>query len=334
MVIKIVEYVLIALFCLFILGVFVVMPIAIYLKVFGRRQDKNEKLKYFTAEDFALKFKKLDINYCGITLNGGIYSIKNIEECDKLIIFSHGMGAGHEAYTTEIAYFANQGYAVLAYDNYGCGASGGKGIRGFYAGAEAVIAAYIAIKSDSALKDKKVYLVGHSWGAYSVLCAAKKIDVSGVVAFSPFNSPVKIVRDFAKQYNAFVAALSAPAAWLVNLCRFGVKGNGKAVKAIQKSNTPALVIWGEKDAAVTKNNSVACLADSANVTCIIEKDKAHNPYNTVEAEKKLGELLQALGGKYKTEEELNEFLSAFDWKAATEEDLTLMGKVCAFIESC
>jgi pimeloyl-ACP methyl ester carboxylesterase len=242
------------------------------------------------------------------------------------------MGAGHFAYTTEIAYYAGKGYAVVGFDNYGCGESGGKNMRGFYAGTEALIAAYIAVKSDERLKNKKVYLVGHSWGAYSVLCAQERISVDGVVAFAPFNSPVKVVHDIAAaNAGGFIGALVTPGAWLMNACRFGAKGNTKAVKAIAKGGTPTMVIWGEKDPVVVKDNSVACLAKSENVTCVVEKDKGHNPYNTVEAEAKLAELLGSLGSK--KDEELTAYLASFDWAQATAEDLPLMQKTVDFIEN-
>ncbi|MDE7087242.1 MAG: alpha/beta hydrolase, partial [Clostridia bacterium] len=137
--------------------------------IFGSRQDKNPQYQYFTPEDFDLTVEHMSVLYSGVNLAANLYSVKPVEECEKVIIFQHGFGAGSSSYMTEIAHFAKQGNAVVAVDAYGCNNSAGKKIKGFYAGAEAVIAAYIAVNCDERLKNKKVVLIGHSWGAYSVL---------------------------------------------------------------------------------------------------------------------------------------------------------------------
>ncbi|MGN0817391.1 MAG: alpha/beta hydrolase family protein [Candidatus Coproplasma sp.] len=313
------------------LALFIVPAFVVYRAVFGERQDKNKNLKYFTPEEFNLDYEEVQINYRKIKLYGAVYHKKPLEECEKLIIFAHGMGAGHCAYTTEINYLAEQGYAVLSYDNYGCDRSEGKNAIGFYAGAEAVIAAYIAAKSDEKLKNMPVWLVGHSWGGYSVLCASSKINVKGVVAFSAFSSPTKIFGDLVKAYsNGFFAGIAKTGVWFINLFKFGVKGNTNAVKAVERSNTPALLIWGEKDNLVTRRTSAACLAKGKNITALIEKDKKHNPYNTVAAEEKLAEL-----GADKSElsdKERGDFYENFDYTAATEEDEKVMSVAVEFIE--
>lgn len=312
------------------LALFIVPAFVVYRTVFGERQDKNKNLKYFTPEEFNMDCEEVKINYRNTQLYGAVYHKKPLEECEKLIIFAHGMGAGHCAYTTEINFLAEQGYAVLSYDNYGCDRSPGKGTIGFYAGAEAVIAAYIAAKSDERLKNKSVWLVGHSWGGYSVLCASEKVNVNGVVAFSAFSSPVALFCDLIKTYsNGFFAGIAKIGVWFINAFRFGLKGNTNAVKAVERSNTPALLIWGEKDNLVTRRSSAACLAKGKNITALIEKDKKHNPYNTVAAEEKLAEL-----GADKAElsdKERADFYEKFDYVAATEEDVKVMSAVADFI---
>ena len=85
--------------------------------VFGKRYDKNPNLKYFSAKDFNLS---AELVLLPKGLKGFIYSKNDIPQNDKLIIFCHGMGPGQVAYTTEIAYFCNHGYSVLAVDSRGC----------------------------------------------------------------------------------------------------------------------------------------------------------------------------------------------------------------------
>lgn len=295
------------------------------------RQDKNPAFKYFTESDFKLKTEDIDVSYRGVKLYAKIYSVKPVEECEKVVIFQHGFGAGTSSYMTEIAALAGYGYAVVAADAYGCNNSEGKKVLGFYAGTEAVIAAYIGVKREERLKDKKVILVGHSWGAYSVLCAAKEVKVDGVVAISGFNAPAQCICDQLKnisQYGRFLAVALHPFFYLGNIFRFGFKGNTHAATAVEKSGVKALLIHGEKDRTAPLKHSAAAKAEGGNISKLILADKKHNPYNTVAAERKLAELLSGRSG-----EEAEKYLESFDWKAATEEDSEVMSDIDRFIQS-
>ena len=306
--------------------------IVTYKTVFGR-QDKTEGYKYFTPEDFGLTYEKLKVELYGGQLSCHIYSVKPVESCEKVVIFQHGFGAGVSSYMTEIAHFAKKGYAVVATDAYGCNASAGKNTKGFYAGAEALIATYIGVNCDKRLKDKKIIAVGHSWGAYSVLAAGAVIKVDGVIALSAFNSPVQclctLLANVGGKLGKLYSHLVRGWFYLFNLFKFGAKGNVKAHKAIEKSGVKTLLIHGEKDAVVPLKFSAAAKAVGANVEKIILPDKKHNPYNTVAAEDKLASLM-ALNAD---SAEGKAALASFDWTAATEEDGAVMEKIDSFIES-
>ena len=75
-------------------------------------------MKYFTVDDFEdLENKEIEFkSNKGQTLKGYIYTNKNVNEYKGLIVFVHGMGAGHLSYTTEINTLAKAGFKVLAYD--------------------------------------------------------------------------------------------------------------------------------------------------------------------------------------------------------------------------
>lgn len=322
------DIVLIVLGCIFVLTVIIFASLSAMLHgVLFSRQDKNPKFKYFTPEDFSLTAEDIPVYYRGENLYAKIYSLKPVQECERVVIFQHGFGAGTSSYMTEIAHFAAQGFAVVAADAYGCNNSQGKKVYGFYAGAEAVIAAYIAVNKDERLKDKKIILVGHSWGAYSVCCAAERVNADGVVAISGFNAPAQSICDQIKlvlRRGRIIASVLRPFFYVINLFRFGWRGNTKASKAIEKSGVKALLVHGEKDRTVLLNHSVAQIARGENVTKRIFTDKKHNPYNTVSAENRLAELLSK-----GSEDE--EFLNNFDWKAATEEDEDVMSIIDKFI---
>lgn len=314
--------------------VFTLAPaIIIYNAAFGHRQDKNPNFKYFTPEDFNLTVEHMPVRLYGVELAANLYTVKPAEECERVVIFQHGFGAGSSSYMTEIAHFAKQGFAVVACDAYGCNDSAGKNIKGFYAGAEAVIAAYIGVNCDNRLKNKSVVLVGHSWGAYSVLAACGSIKVDGVVAMSGFNAPTKCVHDMLKSMGGLgrlYAPLTRGWVWLFNLFKFGAKGNFKAEKSVKKSGVKTLVIHGEKDGDVRMGNSVVNNVKGDNVTLLLLPEKRHNPYNTVAAEDKLAELTGSHG--FANEQEAAEYFKNFDWQGVTEEDEAVMSKIDGFIK--
>ncbi len=304
-----------------------ILAYAAYRFAFWKRSDRNPLLKYFTAEDFNLSTENIEIG----KLRGIIYR-KDAPQNDAVVVFVHGMGPGHIAYTTEINYFCAHGYTVLALDSKGCNLSGGKNIRGMYEGVKTAIAAIDYARAH--FPDKKVYIVGHSWGGYSALCASAKRKVEKVVAISAPCSPVKTIYEGAAQFvSKPVAAVLCPFWWLINLLLFGANGNASAIKYARKNGTETLLVHGDKDNIVTPSKSVFYKTYGDNVKKFLAQGKAHNPYNTVEAEKKLAELQSKLATASKmAADEKTEYFSSFDYKAATEEDEEVMKVIAEFLK--
>lgn len=297
-----------------------------YGTAFWQRYDKNPLLKYFSAEDFNLNAEAVEIG----RLRGAIYQKNGAKNREEVIVFVHGMGPGHIAYTNEIAYFCNLGYTVIAVDSLGCNLSGGKNIKGMYEGAKTAVTAIDFARAH--FPEKKIYLVGHSWGGYSALCASSKRKVEKVVAISAPNTPVKTLYEGAAHFiSKPVAAILCPFWWLINFTVFGVNGNASAIKCARKNGTPTLLIHGDKDKIVTPSKAVFYKNYGQNVTKYLAEGKAHNPYNTVNAEKKLAELSAVLSrAKKMSVEERENLFKSFDFSAATEEDLTVMGAISDF----
>lgn len=299
---------------------------------FGKRSEKNALLKYFTAEEFSLTAEPVKIEGEKAALGGYIYSSANAQGCGKLIVFCHGLGAGQVEYTTEIAYFCNKGFTVLAVDNYGTNLSEGKNIKGFYSGALSVARAIDFARKDTRLKGKPLYLVGHSWGGYSALCASAIRKVEGVVAISAPSVPANVIGEYiAKTMPKPLAAIICYFLTITYCFKFKGKGNTDAAKCAESNGTPTLLIHGDKDVVVGKSIAVYYKASGDNITKYLAEGKAHNPYNTVAAEAKLAELSQTLRS-LKTDEERKAFAQSFDFSAATEEDLEVMQTIVDFIE--
>lgn len=297
---------------------------------FGKRSDKNPLLKYYSAKDFNLNAERVELRKNGVTLRGFLYA-GDKNDGRKLIIFCHGMGPGHEAYTTEIAYFCRIGYTVLAIDGKGCNLSGGKSLGGMYEGVKNAVAAIDFAKSDERLKNMPICLIGHSWGAYSAACAAAERKVEKVVAISGFDSPSQIMRvQAASQISRPLAAILRPFWYLINFFKFGARGNARASKSIKSSGVRALLIHGENDKVVPLNVSAFAAADGENVVKLLVRGRAHNPYITDDAAKLMAELTTVAIKVKKSEEDLK-FLQAFDFAAVTEEDEKVMRSIADFL---
>ena len=102
-----------------------------YLNMVNRRQDYLPYLFYKDVSDFpGLFVEKYFFNsFSGDKISGFCYCYKNPQ---KIIVFTHGMGAGHKAYLNEIELFCKKGYKVYTFDIKGCGESVGNSIGSLY----------------------------------------------------------------------------------------------------------------------------------------------------------------------------------------------------------
>ncbi len=295
---------------------------------FGKRADKNPLLKYFIAQDFGMTCEEVSVKDGKTLLRGYIYR-KQVTS-GKLIIFCHGMGPGHIAYTTEINYFCEQGYTALAIDYRGCNMSDGKNIGGMYSGVGGVKAAIDFACSDVRLKDLEIYLVGHSWGGYSALCASAQRKVCGVVAMGAPDTPSKTIAAGAAQVTSKpFAMLLKPFLYIVNCLKYGRCGNLSASKCAAENGVKTLLIHGGSDNIVAEGNAAIYNARGANIVKRIAEGKGHNPYNTVEAQNLLTELTAKLS-HIKTEQD-KKFFETFDFAKATAEDEEVMKLISCFI---
>lgn len=308
---------------IFINIILLVFALLIKRTAFGARADKNSLLKYFSAEDFGLSERVLNIAEPRKTqyIRAVLYKKEGIGQKNALIIFCHGMGPGHIAYTTEIAYFCKLGYTVLAPDYFGCNLSDGKSIKSFKNGADSVAAAILYARENLTRYDK-IYLVGHSWGGYAALVAAEKVGADKVVALSAPDKPEKAIYGAAAQrLPKFLAKLLYP--YIVLTC-----GGDSAADSARSISSPVLLVQGSEDKVVPPPNAVYYLAEGDNIKKLLAKGKGHNPYNTVRAEQKLAELSAALQNAKETGAE---YFKKFDFSAATGEDGEIMEEIARFL---
>lgn len=333
----------------FIIGILAVcvMLFIVALKIMdatgiGKRCEGDENLKYLKAKNFDnLNARPIDFKSDkGQTLNGFLYSSAKVDSYKALVVFSHGMGAGHLAYTTEINYFAQKGYLVLSFDNTGTCESEGAKINGFAQGIIDLKFALEFVKSRDDLKDMPIILVGHSWGAYSVcnVSAITDIEIKGIVAFSPFNSMNKLIRDIAKMKTKLNLSILSPFFDLINLLKFGKTGILRTCDTINDNSIPTLVMHGGNDMQVTVKNSPVGkphkIKDNENARTVLYESKFHNVYLAKDAEQYLNDTFAKIETLGKDSPEAYEVYQNIDYALITKEDLNVMETALSFMEEC
>ena len=318
--------------------------------IFGKRCEGNPNLKYFTADDFeelnnkAIEFKSDK----GQLLRGYIYQNNKIKEKDikGLLVFVHGMGAGHLSYTTEINTLAKNGYKVLAYDNTGTCMSDGKCLNGFYQAVIDLKYCLEYIKSNSELNEYNLGLIGHSWGAYTV-CQNLKFEsnVKAVVGISGPDTLEKLVTSsmgtFGKIINPFLRK--------INERKFGEEASESSIAVLKNTDDAVsiLLLHGENDSTCKIENSMIFnqedFKDKENIETIMFEGKNHNVYQTIESEKYLNEVFKTIEEYKKNmkkdsknkeiEEKLKIYYKNIDYKKITEEDPEVMETVVEFFNN-
>ena len=310
-----------------------------YNQVFGKRCDGDERLKYFSHEDFdGLKAAPVEFeNDKGDTLRGAIYAKSGLQMPEALIIFSHGMGGGHRSYMTEINTFAQNGFAVLAYDNTGTFASDGNKLGGFCQGPSDLVSAINFARSHKALGNMKILLAGHSWGGYSVCQALgnEDVKVEGAVTFGAPESGYQVIGAAMGEKLAFLTPVFKLAFRIFEGERAMVLSSQALANA---EPTPVLLLHGKNDHLVPPAVSAAENAkDLPHVKSVIFDSRYHNVYQTIESEIYMNETFAKINATKKnknaSEEEINACYD-IDYELITREDPSIMNAVIMFMKKC
>ena len=303
----------------------------------------TENLKYLKAKNFDnLNARPIDFKSDkGQTLNGFLYSNAKVDVYKALIVFSHGMGAGHLSYTTEINYFAQKGFLVLAYDNTGTCTSEGEKLNGFAQGPIDLKYALQFVASRDDLKELPILLLGHSWGGYSVCNVSAlnpDVDIKGIVALSPPDAFNRLIIDQVKMQTKMNMFFLSPIFDILNLIKFGKNGLLKSTETIASNNIPTLVMHGGNDMTVKLENSPVGLKNrieaNPNARVILFDSKYHNVYLAKEGEQYLNEIFAKVGSLPKNSPEAYEIYQSIDYSLITKEDLNVMDSINFFFEEC
>ena len=312
----------------------------IYKKAMLTRQDDMSLARYFTAADFEGLHTA---PYSFVTPKGnrlnGLFYYYDAPRADRLVVFDHGMGPGHLAYTREIERIAREGYLVFSYDHTGCAASEGEHIGGFAQSLADLDCCLTALVGEEKLAGRSIAVIGHSWGGFSTLnIAALHPEVTHIAALAGFVSPKLILQQM------FPGFLSRFVEGVLEVER---ENNGRyadfdARESLANSDVKALVLHSTDDPIVNCEVHFGALqkalAEKDNVRFLTYSDRGHNPNFSAEAVKLKNAAFaerDALKKKKQLQsaEQKQAFVARHDWNAITGQDEAVWQKIFRHLES-
>ena len=182
------------------------------------------------------------------TLNGYYYENKN---SDYMIVVSHGMQDGADSLLAVCKFFYDSGYNVFSYDNSGCFDSTGK-VQGFTQPLIDLKYTLDFLNENESFKNYKKFLFGFSAGGFAAasVLSFNPENVLGCVSVSAFNDASTLLVDKGKSYVGPLVYAGKPLVDIIQKNKFKDYLSYDAVKAINSTNTPSLVIHGKDDSTI------------------------------------------------------------------------------------
>lgn len=316
---------------------------------FGRRTDENVNPVCLAYEDirgdvdripYVLTGKK---SLYGDSIEGYVYLPKGRVRPKALILLSPGYGNTHLQYLLDIAFLAGLGYAVLAYDQYGTGMSGGKTQREMAQGEKTLEKVLADVKTRHLNQGLPILLYGHSWGGWCVLkVGANHREIQKVIARAPVKNPLTgPLGAFSNRHGKGWVPVFGISSVFASPLRY-LKGYGHSVGRALKRNptTRFLLTRNEADPMVPYSSSPNAWLDRhplPNVSLFVAKSRSiHNDllgdeaYQAYKKAHKRWEKL-ATGSESESLGQQKAFLSRLDRKAMLTLDPQTAHAIEAFL---
>ena len=300
------------------------------------RYDGDPALHYESLSDFPeLKSQPFDMEGDrNVVLKGAFYYLDTLQP-EKLIVFDHGIGAGHLAYLKEIDYLARNGYTVYSYDHTGCVSTGGTGILGFAQGINDLDHVLTALQKDSRFASVPRKLMGHSWGGYACMnAAALHPEVTHVVSLAGFLSARSLVEQYIPKAFLKYSGEVMDRERQIN----PDYADMDARESLLKSQTRLMHLQSRDDTKVKFELCCeplsAALAGRPHTEFVAVDRKNHDPQRTEAAAAANAAMLRDLQKQrkaLKTPEQLAAFRSTYDWDQITEQDSSIWQKIFDFL---
>ena len=216
-------------------------------------------------------------------LKGYVYGEDNKK---ALLVFCHGIWSGPEEYLMMLTWFVDQGYQVFTYSNTSYNGSQGKWAKGLFQSPLDLNAALNYIESQETFQGLPILLLGHSWGGFAVTSGLSfHPEVEGVAALSGFNQPLEMSDSVAHKMFGRISILFTLPSHVINRILFPKYMGLTAVKGINHTQAPVLLVHGTNDDFIYYNET-SILSKKDQITnpglCTITLDDgkyaAHNTY--------------------------------------------------------
>lgn len=218
------------------------------------------------------------------TLHGYIYGMDN----DKgLIVFAHGIGAGHESYMALLIDLVDRGWRVFAYDATGSCTSEGRSTIGLAQSAIDLDNALTYAETDKRLNSLPMFVMGHSWGGFAAAAVLNfDHDIKACATLSGYCTPMKELTEASELIlGSESAKYLYPFIWIYNKACFGKYSDLSAVNGINKSGIPVMVVHGTADktvrydgAAIINQQDRITNENVVYVTMDEKRRRGHNSY--------------------------------------------------------
>lgn len=305
-----------------------------YTKSFIRRFDDEGYLKYYSEKDFkGLNKTPYPFTSGKNSLQGYFYNYDNYDNT-RILIFCHGYGGGHRSYMQEINFLAKSGLQVLTFDITGCFESQGENIHSMTQSLCDLKSLIDTVKTDPDLKNKKISVMGHSWGGYAALNILNFYDdLEKIVSVSPFISLKSIISQSKLSFLYLGSVMKIERAAAPDFADLD------PIRALQNTSSKVLIIHSEDDDRVFYKKNTAILQKkitNKNVRFEIVNNKFHHPCFTTDGvkyyKKTFGDFELKLKKKQISSfEEKCAFFKDTDWDFMTEQDPSMVALITRFL---
>lgn len=283
----ILKKVFIAIFVLILLAYIVMSGLIIWAirDAMGRGEYPDYPITTYRYDHYKDQYPRREVSFPSgeNTLKAFHYPSKG----EKLIVFAHGLGSGHEMYMNEIVYLLNKGFDVFAYDGTASGYSEGKSTKGLFQSSIDIEACYDYLLTDDQLKDLPIYALGHSWGGFAV---AQSINygknTKAVCSMAAYGYPSDLMKSIIDEEMEMDISIFKPAIFFSDLLFVGPKNIGRnAIDSINQSDRPIFIIHGSEDDVVPLEGislySYIPNFTNPNVKGLLMEKKGQNGHNDI-----------------------------------------------------
>lgn len=301
---------------------------------------------FYTRKDYANLNTRTEVTFKVGDFNAQGY----LYECPSpkgVVVASHDIVNQSDGNISQVYnYFYEHGYDVFAFDQLGCGRSGGDGLMSMYQSKLTTIEAINAVKNTPSLAGLDIVLFGHSFGGYGAVAASGEEGVKAVASLGAFNKARDMLYDYAiTNISEWLKLLTPDYDLALNfLNKDGYYACISDVVAAKHETVKYYIAHGKDDPSVTfGGTSLYHALDGKNYTNVtldaLEGLKHDNLWNTADAASYVAdtitnyEKVKAENGGEVPQDIYNQLLNDVDKDRSSALNTTLLDAILAMYDS-